>query len=347
MTRLLIILLLSSFSAMAQQQMPPANVVTANIEEGEVNPTSTMVGLVLFDRMSEVAGEKEGIISQHYFDTGLVVEKGDVLVELNTELLLQDISILRSQVSEADAEIQKLGNELKRLESLKKQSVASQSSYENTYYDLQAQKSRKATLIHRLERLQLEQEKSKVRAPFDGIVLERKKDLGDWLGHGDVVARLGSTSGVRAIIPVAERLMPYQQPGQEIEVTLPGINKKLTGKFSGWVPFAELRSKSVYMKIALPYEKGMVENMSAEVEIATARPSRMLLIPRAALLQRQDAPAVYTIKEGVAALIPIKILARVGDQIGIESEQLGSGMSLVVDGNDRLKPGQPVNIINN
>jgi multidrug efflux pump subunit AcrA (membrane-fusion protein) len=140
--------------------------------------------------------------------------------------------------------------------------------------------------------------------------------------------------------------MPYQEPGQEFEVTLPGLGKQITGEFSGWVPFAELRSKSVYMKIALPYEKGMVENMSAEVEIPTAHPQKMLMVPRAALLQNSNAPSVYTIKDGIAMPAPIKILARIGDRIGLESIQLESGMPVVVDGNDRLKPSQPVNIIN-
>lgn len=345
MSRLLILLLVIPLAAIAQQAMPPANVVTAIVEEGEINPTGKMVGVLLFDRMSEVASEEEGIIDQHFFDTGLVVNKGDVLVELNTELLSKDIMIVRGQIGEADAEMKKLDSELKRLDTLKKQSLASQSAYENTYYDLKAQKNRKTTLLRRFERLQLKQEKSKVRAPFDGIVLEKKKELGDWLGHGDVVARLGSTSGVRAIIPVAERLMPYQHPGQEYEVFLPGIRKQIRGRFSGWVPFAELRSKSVYMKIVLPYEKGMVENMSTEVQVATAQPRKLLLIPRAALLQTQDAPGVYTIKDGKAVITHVKIIARVGDQIGIESQDLKAGMPVVIDGNDRLKPQQPVNII--
>ena len=345
MSRVLILLLLIPFSAIAQQAMPAANVVTAIVEEGEIKPTGKMVGVLLFDRMSEVASEEEGIISQHYFDTGLVVNKGDVLVELNTELLAKDIQIVRAQIGEADAEMKKLDSELKRLDSLKKRSLASQSAYDNTYYDLKAQKNRKTTLSRRLERLQLKQEKSKVRAPFDGIVLEKKKELGDWLGHDDIVARLGSTSGVRAIIPVAERLMQYQTPGQMYEVFLPGINKRIRGKFSGWVPFAELRSKSVYMKITLPYEKGMVENMSTEIEVATAQPRKLLLIPRAALLQQQGASSVYTIKDGKAVMANINIIARVGDKIGIESQDLKVGMPVVVDGNDRLKPQQSVNII--
>jgi len=197
MSRFLILLFIIPLTAFAQEVMPPANVVTAVVEEGEINPTGKMIGALLFDRMSAVASEEEGIIEHHFFDTGLVVNKGDVLVELNTDLLNKDISIIRAQIGEADAEMKKLDNELKRLDSLKKRSLASQSAYENTYYDLKAQKNRKTTLMRRFERLQLELEKSKVRAPFDGIVLEKKKELGDWLGHGDVVAAL-------ALHPVCE-----------------------------------------------------------------------------------------------------------------------------------------------
>lgn len=346
LTRALMVLLFLPVSVFAQQAMPPANVVTASVESGEIHPTSKLIGVVRFDRVSEVASEEEGIIDQHFFDTGLTMRKDDVLVALNTDLLQQDISILRAQIGESAAELSKLQKELKRLESLKKQSVASQSAYENTYYDLKAQTNRKTTLMRRLERLQLQLEKSRVKAPFDGIVLEKKKELGDWLGHGDVVARLGSTSGVRAIIPVAERLIPFQQPGLSYEVTLPAIDKTITGNFTGWVPFAEVRSKSSYMKIALPYEKGMIENMSAQVEIATAAPRKLLIIPRAALLQKQDASSVYTITDGKAVAVDIKILARTGDQIGVESSQLKPGMQVIVEGNDRLQPGQSVNVSN-
>lgn len=346
MSRLLLLLLLVSATLSAQQQMPPANVVTAEVTSGQVNPTGKMVGLILFDRMSSVAGEIEGIVKDHYFDTGLVVNKGDALIQLDSGLLTKDIQATAAQLGATSADIEKQQNELKRLESLKKQSVASQSAYDNTFFELKALRSRYMALSHQKEKLELEVEKATVRAPFDAIVLEKKIEQGDWLGHGDTVARLGSTSGVRAIIPVDERLMRYQEVGQEYQVKLPALNREITGRFSGWVPFAELRSKAVYMKIALPYETGMVENMSAEVEVATAESSSMLLIPRAALLQNQQAPGVYTIKEGTALFAPVKILARSGEQIGVSSEVLSAGMPVVIDGNDRLKPGQPVNIIN-
>jgi len=340
-----ILLLLIPASGLAQTGAP-ANVAIAEVQENEIHPTSKMVGVIRFDRVSEVAGEEEGVITGHHFDTGLVVKKGDVLAELDTDYIQQDISILRSQLAENEAEIQKLAKELKRLESLKKQSVASQSAYENTFYSHKAQRSRKTTLMRRLERLQLQLEKSHIRAPFDGLVLEKKKDLGDWMGQGDAVARLGSTSGVRAIIPVAERLLKYQQPGDEFEVFIPGLKRRMAGLFSGWVPFVEVRSKSVYMKIMLPYEPGMVENMSAEVNVATQSPRKLRLLPRAALLQKPGQPSVYTIKDGKATMATVNIVARIGDQIGVDDPTITVGMPVVVDGNDRLHPGQIVNIVN-
>ncbi len=344
---LLSVLILSlSAPLQAQQEMPPANVVVADLSEGNSSPSSKMVGVLRFDHMSEVAAEREGLITKHYFDTGQTVKQGELLLELDSALIEKDISIARSRIAEVDAQVQKLSKALKRQESLKGKSLASQSAYENTLYDLQATRSQRVTLQRQLERLQVQLQQSKVKAPFDGLVLEKTKEQGDWLGHGDSLARLGSTSGVRAIIPVAERLIPFQKVGKQYEVTLPAINRTITGTFQGWVPFVEVRSKSAYMKIMLPYEKGMLEHMSTEVDIATAQPQKLLMIPRAALLQNSQASAVYTIDNDKAVTTEIEIISRDAEFIAAKSSALKAGMQVIVDGNDRLKPGQAVNVIN-
>ena len=331
------------FSPLAQaQQPPPAQVVTTVVTTEVLSPTSKMVGLLRFTQVSQVAADVEGLISTHSFDTGWVLKKGTVMAQLNTDYAQKDRAILRSQILEADAEIEKLAREVKRLDSLKQGQLASRSAYDEAFFSHKILQERKKTLQARLDRLQLSIEKSKVRAPFDGIVLEKLRDQGDWLGKGDALARLGSTNGVQAIIPVSEMLLPYQQSGQEFEVTIPALKRTIIGRLTGVVPFAELRSKSVYLKIALPYEEGMIEHLSVETEVSTASPRQLLLLPRAALLQSQGADTVYTIVDGKAAPVIVQIVTRRGDFIAVESADIKPGMAVIVDGNDRLRPGQAV-----
>jgi len=334
------------FSPLAQaQQPPPARVVTATVKSQELNPTSRMVGVLRFTQVSQVAADIEGLITTHNFDTGWVLKKGTVMAELNTDFILKDIDIIRSQILETDAEIEKLAREVKRLASLKKGQLTSRSTYDEAFFNHKSLQAHKQTLQRRLERMQISLGKSKVRAPFDGIVLEKLADQGDWLGKGDALARLGSTSDIQAVIPISEMLLPFQQSGSEFEVFIPALKRTIKGSLTGMVPFAELRSKSVYLKIALPYEEGMLEHLSAEAQVPTAAPRQLQMIPRAALLQNQGADMIYTIADGKAAPIMLNIVTRSGDFIAVDNPNIKPGMPVIVDGNDRLQPGQPVQVV--
>lgn len=341
----LILLMLLFVPLLQAQEPPPARVVTAVVEERELSPSSHMVGVLRFVQVSEVAGEVEGLITEHNFDTGWVLKKGAVMAALNTDFVRKDIEISRAQIAEVEAEIEKLAREVKRQESLKRDKLASRSAYEEAFYDHKALLKRRDRLQRGLERMQLSLEKSQVRAPFDGIVLEKLRDLGDWVDKGKPLARLGSIDGVQAVVPVSETLLPFQQAGSEFEVFIPALAKSLKGRLSGLVPFAELRSKSVYLKIALPYETGMIENLSVEAQVPTAQPRRLRMIPRAALLQGQGADMVYSVVDGKALPLNVNIVARSGDYIAVDNAEIPAGTAVVVDGNDRLRPGQAVQVV--
>ena len=334
------------FSSLALAQQPPsARVVTTIVKTAELNPTSYMVGVLRFVQVSQVAAEVEGLISEHNFDTGWVLKKGAVMAQLDTDFIYKDMAIIRSQVLEADAEIEKLAREVKRLDSLKQGQLASRSAYDEAFFSHKILLEQKKTLQKRLDRLRLSLEKSKIRAPFDGIVLEKLKDKGDWLGKGDALARFASTDGVQAVIPISEMLLPFQQSGREYEVAIPALKRNFKGTLTGVIPFAELRSKSVYLKIGISYEEGMIEHLSVESQVPTAAPRQLQLIPRAALLQSRGADMVYTIVEGKAAPINVNIVSRRGGFIAVDDANIKSGMVVIVDGNDRLRPGQPVQVV--
>ncbi|HEC17463.1 MAG TPA: efflux RND transporter periplasmic adaptor subunit [Sedimenticola sp.] len=345
MKRRLLLFMLLFAPAVQAQEPPPARVVTALVEERELSPAARMVGLLGFWRVSEVAGEVEGLIVTHNFDTGTMLKKGEVLAELDTELLRKDIEAVNSQIAEAGAEVEKLALEVSRLAPLKRAQAASRSAYDEAFYSHKALVKRRDTLERQRERLQLLLKKSRVRAPFDGIVLEKKKELGDWLGRGEPLARLGAVDAVQVVVPVSESLLPFQHAGHEFDLFVPALGRSLKGRLRGVEPFAEVRSKSVYLKIGLPYEAGMIENLSVEVEVPTADPRRLRLIPRGALLQSPGADMVYTVAEGKAVPLPVHIVARTGEFIAVDDAGVSAGMAVVVDGNDRLRPGQAVQVI--
>ena len=71
----------------------------------------------------------------------------------------------------------------------------------------------------------------------------------------------------------------------------------------------------------------------------------MLILPRDALIRNGGADFVYTVEEGKAKMVSVDVLTRRGNQAGVASPSLKPGMKVVVDGNDRLQPGQAVMVV--
>ena len=85
--------------------------------------------------------------------------------------------------------------------------------------------------------------------------------------------------------------------------------------------------------------------MSATVFLPMGENQDMLLAPRDALLSFNGQDMVYTIHDGNAVPLPVRIISFMETHAAIEGNGLKAGMPVVVDGNDRLRPGQPVTVI--
>ena len=325
---------------------PPARVVVVEVQEQEIEQTSALLGVIDFDRISAVSGEVSGLITRHNAGEADHVSRGQPLVELNTDFIHKDMDIKRKQRDQVSADLQKANSSLQRLESLIKSNSASRQAYDDTLYDHQSLRMKRETLDQELERLQLQQEKSIVRAPFDGIVLEKLKEQGEWIDQGTPIARLASTEDVIVRVALPEGLVRFQRSGTPLTVTVDALGKQIEGKILGVMPVATLRSKSATLKIALPYVPGMIQNMSALVDVPTGEKRRLPVVPRDALVRAKGRDVVYTVEDGQAKQLPVEILMRSGDLAGVRPPTLQAGMKVVVDGNDRLRPGQPVQVIN-
>ena len=325
---------------------PPARVVVTEVLEQEIAQTSALLGVIDFDRISAVSGEVSGLITRHQATEGARVRAGQPLVELNTDFIHKDMDIKRKQRAQVSADLQKAGSSLKRLESLIKSNSASRQAYDDTLYDHQSLRMKRETLDQELERLQLQLEKSTVRAPFDGIVLEKLKEQGEWIDRGAPVARLASSLDVIVKVALPEKLVRFQQPGLPLTVTVEALGRQIEGRILGVMPVATLRSKSATLKIALPYVPGMIQNMSAVVHVPTGETLRLPVVPRDALVRFNDRDFVYTVEDGKARRMPVDIVLRSGNLAGVSRSSLESGMRVVIDGNDRLRPDQAVQVVN-
>lgn len=343
----LVTFLLLTTSALASgPTAPPAALVKATpLVQNLAAPTETFVGTVYFDRISQLSAEVSGRADSVLFREGDRVKKGQVLVKLNTEFIDKELMRIQSMIDLTQAKLDHNEKDLARYQQLLKQQATSATAYDQLFYAVAEIKAQKAAYIADLESTQIKKAKSVIRAPFDGRILEKNIDVGNWATTGSPIARIGALSDIFVQVPTSETLLPFSTIGQQVDVWLPATNQHIKGVHKGFRPVVDAQTKNIYSRIQLNQIDQPFENMSAEVSLPTNNKSKQLLVPRDALITMKGQTFIYSIKEGKAAIIPVEIHGFNGDQAAIISPYIQEGMPVIIEGNERLRPDQPVTVV--
>ena len=324
---------------------PPARVAVTKVFEKEVAPTAALVGNVVFDRSAGISPEVSGLIAGHQMNEGTVVRKGDVLVKLNTDFIVKDIGVLDQQITQIDLQIRNARKNLDRAATLFEQNATTEKNYDDLTLQFQELQTEKERLRLTLAKKKLELEKSLIRAPYAGLVLARYKNQGEWVSPGDPICELAAIDDVMVRVPLSEALIPYVAVGQTLTLSISATGQSLKGKVEAVVPSVDAKSKTFDIKIGIDYAPGIFQNMSAMVNVPTGPVRKLKMIKRGALVRFQGKEFVYTVQDGLAKILPIRIAAVEGEYLAVDTPLITAGMPVVIDGNERLRPDQPVTVV--
>lgn len=333
---------LLNISSINAQEQPPAKVVVAEITREVVAENRSFIGLLEFDKTSKVSADVSGLVAKVFVKEGDSVAKGDLLVQLDTEILDQEITLKQNEIEQAQLAIELAEKSVTRLKSLLEKMGTSEKNYDDAFFAFQDSQLEKKSAQIELEKLLIQKRKSGIKAPFDGIILERNAESGEWVQQGKQLVAIGSLDNIIVRVPVEESILRFVAPGTEIPLTINAVNREVTGKILRIHPVADVRTKNVFIEVSIPAFEGMIANMSATAFIPTSTAKELSIIPRDALVKFQGKDFVYTIKEGKASILPVNIVTFLGSKIGADNPNFVDKMVVITEGNERLRPDQPV-----
>jgi membrane fusion protein (multidrug efflux system) len=331
-----------SLSVAYAQEAPPAKVVVSQISQREIAENQPFTGTLYYDRSSQVSSEVSGLVEVISVQKGDTVTKDAPMIRLDTDLLEKEIDMGLVKIEQAALRITYAEKNFKRLESLFKKEGVSEKVYEDALYLYQDSLREKQKEELEFEKLLIKQEKSVIRAPYDGVVLEKNVDSGDWVQQGRPLVRIGSVVDLYVRVPVTENLLTYFKAGEQVTVQINAYDREMVGTIEDYDPVADVQTKNVFLKVKIPAQQKVAENMSATVYVPVSEKKQLSIISRDALVKFQGQDFVYTVKEGKAAILPINIVTYLGDKVGADNPYFVEGMAVVVEGNERLRPDQPV-----
>ena len=320
---------------------PPAPVVVATAENRMLAPVTWYPGTVISRNRARVAAEVEGRL-EWVAEIGASIAEGEVVARLDDALLRQSLAENEAAVARESARLTFLDAQVRRLEKLVTQNTATRSRLEEAVAErdisrseLRAARARVALTTERLER-------TRIKAPFGGIVTERVLQSGEWAESGRAVVRIVDAGAleVQAWIPVAA--LAFVEEGSELALLAnPG---RSSARVRTIVPVGDNRSRLYELRLGVEGRSWPV-GQDVRVAIPTAEARAVVAIPRDALVLRRGGAAVYRVDEkGLADRVAVT--PGIAQDELIEVDGIAPGDRVVIRGGERLRPGQPVRVVN-
>lgn len=328
---------------------PPAALVQGSmVVERMVVTRVTLIGTA--EPLSEtiVAAEETGLVRKMLVDEGDRVKHNQTLCIQDASQLRLKVEAARAIVAEAVANQTRAEHEWGRLKRLYAIKSVSKKTYEDAQFKAEAAVKRVARLQVDLYTLLDQVKKKVVYAPVSGVVVERHTLVGQWLSKGDPVVTLTVLNPIRVMVPVPERYVSRINKGDASQVifdALPGRTFK--GRIDAIIPKADRAGRTFPVRIEIPNSKGTIKaGMLGRATVAVGNSHKAVLIPKDALVLRGGGKSVYVINDQIAHLVQVKTGPAHGLLIEVQGN-LKAGQKVAVRGNERLRPGQRVAVIDN
>ena len=334
---------LSAAQNRERQQMPPANVVVSKVTTGRLAPEEEFIGTVYYLEVSDLSGEVGGSVEIIQFEEGQRTKKGEVLVKLDSNLLEKQLQAKVALHEQVLLELEQARKDLDRIGSLYRKKIVSEKAYDDQRFQAKGLEKKAAALKAEVEHLKMQLEKAAIKAPFNGVIIKKHVARGEWLSPGRTVATIARDDPVDIIVEVPEEVIKYLKCGMSVSATAAG--KEKTGTITAIIARGDIATRTFPIKIRINNPTSLMEGMEARVRLPVGEKITTLLVPRDAVLTQFGRAVVVAVVDSKAMIIPTEVIGYQGMKAGINSQKISEGMSVVVKGNERLRDGQPVRVI--
>ncbi len=309
--------------------MPPMPVDVDTARRQTVVDAVRATGRIEAVQAIELRPDEQGRITGLLFQEGQYVAAGTPLVRI-------DDAMLRAQAERATADRDLARQQLDRVRRLREQNATSPADLERAEA---AARSGDAALAM----LQLQIERSTVRAPFAGVVGQRFVSTGDYVTSANRLLTLQTVDPQRAVIEVSERYAVSLKPGQIIEFTVASQpNRVFRAQVDFIDPVVQGENRTIMVKARAPNGNRLLKpGMFIEARLATATRPNAIVVPEDAVQPLRTANVVWAIADGKASRRVVQLGVRSQGIVEIVSG-VQAGEPVVVGGLERMAEGMPV-----
>ena len=330
--------------AMAQQGSftpPPESVTTVVAKAENWNATLNAIGTVVAVNGVTVSADSPGMIEQIAFDSGQHVNKGDVLVRLDTK---QE----RAQLAAANAQLELARVQLERTAGMRSSNIIPESLYDQVSAEHKQAQARVGEIRATIER-------KTIRAPFTGVLGIRQVNLGQYLAGGAPIVSLQALQPVYVNFSVPQQEMSRLRTTREVRVTSDGFEGEAVGQVTAIDSVVDDATRNVRVQAVFANKDGKLRpGMFVESRLARGTEAPVVTVPASAISYAPFGDSVFIVEQvkgpdgksyrGVRQQF-VKLGGTRGDQVALVSG-VKPGEEVVTSGVFKLRPGAAVQVNN-
>ena len=355
-----VIALLAAIGAAAwvvhNRPLPVTVAVAQRVTAGQAGPAPLLSGsgyIVTGDRYVSIGVRVPGRIDRYFVEEGQTVHKGDPLVQLDDRDYRAAVAVIQARQASARADLTLAEADLERGRALRGQGIISQQELDVLVNRAAVTRAAIGQLDAELDEARVNLDYTTLRAPTDGVVLAKLKEVGEiavpggFAGSGDLI-RLANLTDMRAEVDVNEADLARIGLGQPAQVTPDAYpDAKYDARVVKLYPQVDRQKGTLKVEVHIltPDDK-LLPDMSARItflqppEAAQAQET-VVLVPSAAVHRTTAGDtAVWVVRDGTVSGRRVEPRGDVGDQVRIASG-LEGGETVVV-GDVALAEGQRV-----
>jgi len=321
------------------------NVKCEQVVKKSLRPFLKALGTLKSPEEVTVSAEVEGIIKNVLVEEGRAVKKGDLLGEIRERDY--DLEVKRSEaiLRQAEATLENTRTEYRRKEMLLKEELITRQQFDDVATRLSLAEAElekaKAGLALAKEKLA----KTKIYAPINGVIKEKKVSIGDYVKNATPLFSLITIDPLKLEFSITEREAGLIKVGQEVSFQVDAFPERVfSGRIRVIYPHVDEKTRSLGAEALIPNPQAILKpGFFARLTIYLGPPRPTLVIPANAVLYDESKTKVFVVEKGRAMMREVTIGSLYGDmqeiQAGLKENEL-----VVTVGQNNLADGVKVNV---
>jgi membrane fusion protein, multidrug efflux system len=328
--------------AQASSFTPPPEAVTTIVARQETwSTTLGAIGTVTAVHGVTVSADLPGIVERITFDSGYSVQKGQVLVQLDTK---QE----QAQLAAAEAQRELTRLNLDRARGLVEGGVVSRAEYDRTVAEHKQAEARIGEIRATIDR-------KTIRAPFAGVLGIRQVNVGQYLNGGAPVVPLQSLHPLYVNFDLPQQEVGRVRVGGAVQVALEGATGEFAGRITAIDSVVDETTRNVKVQATLSNPTGRLRpGMFVRAHVVQGAGAAVVALPASAISYAPYGDSVFVVDEvtgpkgekykGVRQQF-VKLSGGRGDQVAVASG-VEAGQEVVTSGVFKLRNGAAVHVNN-